>query len=120
MATNTNGVYDTTCGTCGEEIWIIPSSDGIHITYPVKHYDQVFHLQETKKPSIKDMAWQLYQAAFDAFGQWTNMHSAALIGDPESIRLAKQVEACRNAWLACSGSPQVVIGKSTGEKGATT
>jgi hypothetical protein len=110
MPTNANGVYDTTCDTCGEEIWIIPSDDGIHITYPAKYYDQILPLQETKKPSLKDMAWQLYTAAFDAFDQWTSTHSAALIGEPESIRLAKQVEAARQAWLACGGNEQVVIG----------
>jgi hypothetical protein len=110
MATNTNGVYDTTCDTCGEAIWIIPQPGGIHVTYPDKHYDQLLPLQETKKPSIQEIAWQLYTAAFEAFGRWTKANPTAPIGDPEGIRLAKQAEACRQAWLACGGNEQVVIG----------
>jgi hypothetical protein len=107
---NAIGVYDTTCHKCGEEIWIIPLDDGIHVTYPDEHHDVLLPLQETKKPSIKYMAWQLYQAAFEAGGAWLKAHPEAAIFDPEYMRLVKQSEACRNAWLACGGTEQIIIG----------
>lgn len=107
-----------------QEQCIIQSSNGTYTFIPGAVMDKASEawqqhqapLQEAKKPSPKEISWQLYMTTFDAFGAWMKANSKAPIGDPEGIRLARQAEACRNAWLACGGTEQVVIGASASKK----